>query len=418
MRTCQGEPAGGPVAAAEVCLGRQPIYTYHREIRAYELLYRSRAAENFARISDPDEASAEVVLRAFVEIGLQRVSPSRPVFINHTRRLLDMDPIIPADRCVIEVLENIEPDEGTIRALRRLRGLGYRIALDDFIAGDPRFVLVGLADFVKVDARLVTGLAFRDVVARLRAFPAVILAEKVETEAEFQQFHEWGCELFQGYYLRAPENITGRRTPSNRLSVLALLAECTDEAESADAVAAVIRRDATLSYDLLRLANSATFAHRAEVRSIPHAVAMLGLDAIFRWCVLLALARYDDCPAGYLEFALERARAAELLAISRDYPRYEAYIAGLVSTLDAILNTPLDGIVEPLPLDAGIKNAVLRREGALGAVLNAVIAQESGEFDTAAAQGFPAGEVQHAFWEAAEYAAEMLSGLPRGSAPS
>ena len=351
-----------------------------------------------------------------MEIGLERASPSQPVFINHTRHLLDMDPIIPADRCVVEVLEDVVPDEGTVKALRRLKGLGYRIALDDFVADDPRFTIVHLADYVKIDARLVTGVAFRDLAGRLRRWPACLLAEKVESEEEFRRFAEWGCELFQGYYLRKPENLAGRRIPSNRLSALSLLSECTDPDKSAGDVASVIRRDAALSYGLLRLANSATYAH-AQIRSIAQAVAMLGVDAVFRWSMLLMLAAYDDCPAGYLEFALQRARASELLALSHGYPRYEAYIAGMISTLDAILNAPLRGIVEPLPLEPRIKDAILRREGVLGPVLDAVIAQESGQFDVAAAQGFTPEELQHGFWEAAGYAAAMLSSLAASSGP-
>ena len=118
---------------ATVYLGRQPIYGANREIRAYELLYRRAAGDTTARFRDADRASAEVMLNAFLEIGLPTVSPLRPVFINHTRHLLTMDPILPADRCVIEVLEDVAADPETLAALRRLKSLNFRIALDDFV---------------------------------------------------------------------------------------------------------------------------------------------------------------------------------------------------------------------------------------------------------------------------------------------
>ena len=118
---------------ATVYLGRQPIYDANRGIRAYELLYRRAAGDISASFRDADQASAEVMLKAFLEIGLPTVSPLQPVFINHTRHLLTMDPILPADRCVIEVLEDVAPDAETLDALRHLKSLNYRIALDDFV---------------------------------------------------------------------------------------------------------------------------------------------------------------------------------------------------------------------------------------------------------------------------------------------
>jgi EAL and modified HD-GYP domain-containing signal transduction protein len=407
----------GTEGASDVCLGRQPIYDGRREIRAYELLYRRSAFDISATITDGDQASAQVVLKAFLDIGLRHISPERPVFINHTRTLLDMQPIIPPDRCVIEVLEDTAPDKGTVQALARLRSMGYRIALDDFISPDPRVVLLKYADYVKVDARLITGSRLHDLVRELQQHPVTIVAEKVESEREFDQFREWGCHLFQGYYLRKPENVSGRHIPSNRLSVLALLAECMDQDKSVKAIAAIIDRDAALAYGLLRLSNSALYARPAEIHSITQAVAMLGLDAVLRWSMLLALARFEDCPMGYLDFALQRARASELLAVTRGYSPYPAYMVGMMSTLDSILNAPLEDVVEPLPLETPVKNALLQREGVLGAVLNAVTAQESGRFDIAVQQGFTAETLRQAFWEAADYAGSMMASLALESRP-
>jgi hypothetical protein len=90
--------SGGSRLVSEVFLGRQPIYDGKREIQAYELLYRGAARDSTALIGDGDRASAEVMLKAFLEIGLQTISPSRPVFINYSEPLLGLDPIIPHDR--------------------------------------------------------------------------------------------------------------------------------------------------------------------------------------------------------------------------------------------------------------------------------------------------------------------------------
>jgi EAL and modified HD-GYP domain-containing signal transduction protein len=395
------------LAEATVYLGRQPIYGPNRDIRAYELLYRRAAGDTTARFRDADQASAEVMLKAFLEIGLPTVSPLQPVFINHTRHLLSVAPILPPDRCVIEVLEDVAADPGTLDALRRLKSLHYRIALDDFVYSEAIVPMIALADYVKLDLQALGAGRFQEHLALLRRFDAGIIAEKVESEAEFRWCKKLGCALFQGYYLRRPEVLSGRRIPANRLSVISLLTECANLESSASMIAGTIARDAPLTYGLLRLANSALHRRRSEIRSPAQAVMMLGIDFVSRWAALLVLAGNDDCPAGYLEAALQRARMAELIGPSFHCSAQEAYITGLLSTLDSVFNEPLAALVEPLPIDIRFKRALLEREGVLGAVLDCVLAYESAE-STVGPEPAPE-HLRKMFWEAAEYARNMVS---------
>jgi EAL and modified HD-GYP domain-containing signal transduction protein len=232
---------------ATVYLGRQPIYDAKRDIRGYELLYRHTAVDTSACFLDADQASAEVMLKAFLEIGLPTVSPFQPVFINHTRHLLTMDPILPADRCVIEVLEDVAPDAEILDALRHLKSLKYRIALDDFVYSEELVPMIELADFVKLDLQALGAARFQEHLAILRPFGVPIIAEKIESEAEFLWCRKLGCARFQGNYLRRPETLSGRRIPSNRLSVLSVLSKCSDLETSAGVIADTIARDATRS---------------------------------------------------------------------------------------------------------------------------------------------------------------------------
>jgi EAL and modified HD-GYP domain-containing signal transduction protein len=397
-----------------VYLGRQPIYGPDREIRAYELLYRRSLGDEVALVGDANQATADVLLKAIIEIGLHKVARERPVFINHTRDLLEMQPILPADRCVIEVLEDVAAVPATVDALRRLKAAEYRIALDDFVHRPDLAPMLELADYVKLDYRALGANGFRQQMELVRRYPAAIVAEKIESEAEYRWCKAAGCALFQGYYLRKPELLVGRRIPSNKLSVLSLVAECANLENSADVIAGAITRDATLTYGLLRLANSALYRRRSEIRSPAQAVTMLGMDFVLRWAILLALAGNDDCPTGYLETALQRARMCELLAARYRCAATDAYITGLLSTLDAVLDAPLEDLVGPLPIDTRYKRALLEREGVLGAVLDTVTAYE-GAMATDAA-------IQQAFWEAAEYSRSMVgqirAGAPAPSAPA
>lgn len=401
-------------------LGRQPIYDGRREIQAYELLYRGAARDTAAIISDGDRASAEVMLKAFLEIGLQTVSPSRPVFINYSEPLLGLDPIIPNDRCVIEILETVRLTAHTLASVEKLKSSGYRIALDDFQFSEQAGPFIQLADYVKLDIRSVSPEDLHHQIDLLRAFDVRIVAEKVESEEEFERCRAWGCDLFQGYYLRKPETLSGKHVPSNRLSVLALLSECMSTTNSIPAIASVIHRDAVLTYNLLKLANSALYQRKCQIHSPAQAIMMLGLDFVFRWATLLVLAGYDNCPGGYLDFALQRARTCELIASFINCNPNEAYFAGLLSALDSILNMPLPAIIEPLPLSPEIKDALLKREGKLGAILEAVSVYETGQFGAVLRTGINISVLQKAFWDAVEYASTMLANLsiPAANVPN
>ena len=398
-------------APPECFLGRQPIYDGGREIRAYELLYRRNFADGAACISNGDQASAEVLLKAFLEIGLSKVSPEQPVFINHTAGLLAVDPIVPPDRCVIEVLESVPVNSDTIACLQRLKRLGYRIALDDFVHSDAHLPFLKLAQYVKLDLRGLSAAEFRCHVKLLKGFRLKIVAEKVESEEEFQRSKALGCDLFQGYYLRRPEVLRGHRIPANRLSALSLLAECLDMEQAPGAIAAVVSRDASLTYGMLRLANSALHGRKQRIQSPVQAISLLGMDRVFRWASLLVLSGYDDCPMGYLGFSLQRARACELIGQAHGCQPQLAYMTGLLSTLDSILNAPLAAIIRPLPLDGRFKRALLQREGKLGVVLDTVLGYEAGNFEIATGHGIAVQLVQNAFWQAVEYSAAMITDL-------
>jgi c-di-GMP phosphodiesterase len=150
------------------------------------------------------------------------------------------------------------------------------------------------------------------------------------------------------------------------------------------------------------------------------AVTLLGTDLVLRWATLLAMAGNDDCPVGYLESALQRARMCELLAGAFGAP--EAYIIGLLSALDVVLNAPLADLVAPLPIDNRFKRALLEREGVLGSVRDTVTAYESGKWpgQDGSGAGSPAASssIQRAFWDAAEYSRAMIAGLKGVTAPA
>src|SRR5438552_18010410 len=175
------------VSLERVLVSRQPIYSAEMAVLGYELLFRDSEV-NRASFSDGDQATAEVILNTFMDIGLQEVVGQQLAFINFGRNLIMANycESLPSERVVIELLESVEPDDALVKRLAQLRSAGYRIALDDFICADPYYRLLEFAHFVKLDVMACDQSMVERSVATLKKFPVQLIAEKVETREQLQ----------------------------------------------------------------------------------------------------------------------------------------------------------------------------------------------------------------------------------------
>jgi EAL and modified HD-GYP domain-containing signal transduction protein len=393
-----------------IFLARQAIYHSDRTIHGYELLFR-RAVTETADVLDGNSATAQVLLNAIADIGLDRISSAEPLFINCTRDLLMLEPILPPDRCVLEVLEDVEADDEVLDRIRRLRRRGYRVALDDFTLDGKLAAAVPLADYIKLD---VLALSEAELHRHVKLMPPgmLLIAEKVDSESVMERCRGMGFHLFQGYFLRRPEVLRGNRIPTGRLSALRLIGACQNPAASVREVSATVTVDVSMTYSLLRLANSALFGRSQPVKSVDAVVTWLGREYLERWAILLALAADRDCPVTYLEAALQRGYMCESLAAARDPDETGAgFLVGLLSTLDSILDVPMAEILKRVRLDGGIREALDRHCGELGQLLASALAYEAGDLQALSHCGIDANLLREAYWQAIEQAKATLRDL-------
>ena len=367
----------------KVFLGRQAIYDAYRSIHGYELLYRRDESEG-ANVVDGNRATAQVLLNTLIHIGIDKLSPSKPLFINCTREFLMADPIIPPDQCVLEILEDIKLDDEVVNRMLELRKLGYRLALDDFVYADTATSAVRLADYVKLDVLSLSQTQLRQHVKVLRRNPILLIAEKIESEAQLAFCQNLGFDLFQGYFLRRPDLLAGKRMETGRLAALNLINECQNPNASIASISATITADLSMTYNLLRMANSAMFGGLSKVESVSQAITRLGMNRVIRLAAILSLASDSDCPKGYLEYALQRAYMCELLAVAENLDSPDSsFLVGLLSLLDSIMQAPMSDILPQLPLTSKIQDALLNHGGEMGQVLQAVLAYEVGDWNNA-----------------------------------
>lgn len=363
-------------------LARQPIFNRKMQVVAYELLCRNYDID-FTSPEGGDTASSQVLLHTFTDLSIQSVVGKHQAFINFTRTLLLAPPPFHQDQLVIEVLEGQKVDAQMLHSLKRLREKGYTIALDDFELTEETRGLIPYADIIKLDVLQLSTEQIIEHVEHLKSFGITLVAEKVETYEMLEFCKSLGFDLFQGYFLARPKIIKGRKITENKQAVLQLLSVMHNPDVHLDEVERLIAHDPMLSYKLLRLVNSAAFALPRTIDSLRQAIALLGLDIIKNWINLLAMANMGDKPLELSIAALTRARMCAAIATAMNgMSRSDSFFTvGLLSTLDAFMDAPLEILLKNLSLNKNLNEALLEHSGDEGRVLEIVEHYEKADWE-------------------------------------
>jgi EAL and modified HD-GYP domain-containing signal transduction protein len=339
-------------------VARQPILDRRGRVHGYELLFRNGPETAFR---GDGNLATRTMLDNTVMFGLDRLTGGVPAFVNCTRESLtdDLVHVLPPGMTVLEILEDLEPTPMLIEACRKLKAAGFRLALDDFV-WKPKFEpLVELADYIKVDFVLTCAEERRSLLRRLNGASVAWVAEKVETQEEYVQACDEGFTLFQGYYFCRPVLLQNRKVPANRLSHIEILQLLQGASIDLRKLSRLVKRDASLTYRVLRLVNSPVCAVRQEVRSIQTALLVLGEEAFRRIATLAITSELSsDQPAEVLRTAFVRGRFCELAAGLCSLDPTEQYLLGLLSLLPAMLRLPMEELTPALPLRQEIRQAL------------------------------------------------------------
>ena len=418
MNTTSAKPAPEQNPASNQRLryvARQPIFDREKRVFGYELLFRD-GVENAFTSGDADMASRATLDRS-VLVGLDMLCDGKRAFVNCTRDTLikGLVTLLPPNSTVVEVLESVSPDPDVMAAVERLKEAGYMIALDDFVMNDAREPLAEMADIIKVELKLTTVEQRTAMVKRYGPWKRRMLAEKVETQEEFVAAREMGFVYFQGYFFRRPEMISANEMPSNRLNYLRMLQAVSSPDLDMQRLEQLIKGEASICYRLLRYLNSPMFGFRNEIHSVKHGLAILGEREMRRWVRLVAaVGAGQDSSSDLLLSSLVRARFAELLAPKVPHGDSDLFLMGLLSLIDAMLEMPMEKVVEMLPLDKDTRMVLLGQPSALRPVHQLMLAHESGEWEAAArvaeSMHLKSEEIAGLYLQAQQWAREVSVG--------
>lgn len=374
----------------EVFVAKQPIFNSNQEVFAYELLYRSSQKNSFPNING-DQATADVIINSYLNIGIEELSNGKPCFINFTEKLLQLN--IPTyfgpREIVVEILESVQPTEEIIEICKELKRLGYQIALDDVVVNsdDPLVnPLFPFADYIKVDFLLTDKEIRKRIESMAKRLGIKMVAEKVETIEDFEEAKNGGYEYFQGYHLAKPTIVSTFDIPTYFFFDYASIDDLAMTEMSFDSITELIEKDPSLSYKLLKLVNSSFNRSKQKIHSVKQAVMLLGLIEIKKWLYVLSVREnareVAEQSKDIIQLSLTRAKMCESIEkLRRNRTATSAYFTlGMFSLVDRMVGVPMEKIILDLPLQEDLTDALTGVQNPLKDVLDLVTAVETAQW--------------------------------------
>lgn len=365
-------------------IARQPIFDKTKDVYGYELLFRhSDTAVAYNGVSA--ESSTAVVLGGLFELGVKNIVGDKKAFVNFNYNSLMSNSIelVEPSTLIIEVLEDVEVDARLLRRLESLHKEGYRIALDDFVHSVKDFKIVPIADIIKYDLIATPLNTIQDEVMEALRRRKVLLAEKVETEEEFIEARKMGFHLFQGYFFSKPAIVAGLKGKKPDIGIYQrILNELHSEDPSFQALSEILETDVAVAYRLLNIVSK---KNKQDIqKGLKSALIKMGLTDFERWVHIMMLQDLSvHKPHELIRTSLIRSKFGELVALHSGslYARApEISLMCLFSVLDAMLDLTMEEAMEDLSISQDIKDALVKREGALEPVLKLAESYERGQW--------------------------------------
>lgn len=365
---------------------RQPILDNQRNVVAYELLFRDSFENVFPDVNE-ETATAKIIEGIQLHIGLDSLAKDKPAFVNFTAESLQKGYplLLPKDKCVVEILENIPPTPSLLKICQALKKKGYVIALDDYQHQKEWAHFFPYIDIIKVDYTLSSALEISQVAAIAKKYENIkLLAEKIETYQEFEHASELGFDYFQGYFFCKPEMVSRQSLDPSQVSLASLMTEMSSTRPDIKKMTAAIENDVHLSFKLLKFTQSPLFKRKSQIQNIKQAIVSIGQEELRRFVSLLFTAQFSESkPAELATLAHNRAHFCEKIYQTGNIGSHHAsaFLVGMLSLLDAMLDSTLDEVIKDLPVSKDIKQALVHKSGPLYSPLRLCELFEKGDWE-------------------------------------
>lgn len=398
---------------------RQPILDSQRKVAAYEILYKEDVTSLYTERTT-NFGVATAIEQFLTNMDGDRFLDGKTAFFTFTPSLLmkNIPKMFPPEKMVIQIDDNTIIHPVAQKIVYRFKKQGYRIAVQGFTFA-PRYLgILDVVDMIKVDFKAQDA-SLENVVRVAHSFNKQVAAYNISSAEALERAQALGCDYYQGSYVAEQKTQKVHRTDHLQSNFFQLMLAVTADEPDTDEIAAIISRDVTLSFSLIKLVNSAYFARRNRVKSVQQALVILGIGQLKQWIYLLSFKQDNGGVQDELiKISFQRGKFCEALvkfAPSVNLSPSEAYMLGMFSTLGTLMEVPLEQALSELPISEDIKLALTTGEGPAGHLFNVVTCYENADWagmnQSAETLGIPNDVIARTYFECIEAVNEIWKGL-------
>lgn len=293
--------------------------------------------------------------------------------------LLEKIGLLARPSVIIQVNNRVLADTNKVTVLRRVRELNYKVLIE-INKDDDRFNMTrALADIIKFDIQNIPDALLQD-----NGFTCKKLAYNVNKSEDYMLAESANIDYYEGEYIGTASQVEMKYSAHSAINFNDLIVTINDDKCTDEMLAKVISRDALLSAQLIRLANSDYFKTEYRIEYIEDAIKRISIRRLKRWVYLLQFSSKQHVNEELLEACYHRAlfcRALMQEVKSKELTPEDAYIIGLFSELDVLSGGSMSKELHTLIVNPIIVNALIYREGLGGKLLNLIKAYEEVDWD-------------------------------------
>lgn len=359
----EASPAGSMPDA--LFFARQPVFDPGLNVHGYEFFYRSDDQASTATFEDEDEATRKVIQSALVT-PFVNVGKDAFLIVNFSFQSLDNHSALalPPGNTIIKLSGSAEMNPGRVKTLQALKNEGYKLAMDGSMMDCASWK--DYMDICIIDA---LDPQIKEIMKRSQAIKnagLTLMAKRVEEQKQFNILKDSGFALFQGFFFQKPDQVKMKNISTHSVLRLKILQLLQKEEPELDKIADLLEKEVSLAYRILKFVNSAYFSTPVKINSVRHALSYIGLNNLKNLLELFLVKSItpENKPSELPFTSAHRGRFMQTLA--RDMPEYakkadSLFLLGLLSLLDAIFDMPMENVLESLPLEDDIADALCRR---------------------------------------------------------
>ena len=367
---------------------RQPIKDLQGRAIGYEIRYHGENNAYGDEGGGQDFAAADTIYN-FLTQNTDRSLKGALNFMTFTTNLLmkQAPKLFNPSDLVIQVDDSVIIHPLAMRFVERYSQNGYKVAANEF-QFSPRYIsILDKFDYIKINFATTNDSSIRNIVEMAHSTGKQCIAVGVDDEILYQKAFIMGVDAMEGKYVAEQMFTTVHSSSYLQSNFFRLMMAITKDEPDVEEIEQIIAMDATLTYSLLKIVNSAYFALRNRATDVHQAIMVLGIGQLRQWIYLMGSGNEGEMDASqevFLKTSFMRATfCGELMKYAKNMPiqRNDAYLLGMFSTLNFLIAAPLEEILEEIPISQEVKNALLRHEGRCGLLYDLVLSYEQADWN-------------------------------------